>query len=142
MVWESCPLKHDKYIWWGLVGLGVAVFLWYLTSKQIDSKTQTQQVNTPVLVPTPLQNTNGASPTASTTLSEQQNIVGSHPNSSISNGTNTGVSSANFAEAPGTWNLMPNMIVTPTGQPTNNVNWAAFSGESSPATSIGGTIQQ
>lgn len=55
--------KHDKYIWWGVVGLGVAVLLWWLTTKQIKGQT----VNTPYLVPQAL-NSNGPATDSSSTL--------------------------------------------------------------------------
>lgn len=74
----------DKYLWWGIVGLGVAVLLWYLTSQQIKSSTKI-----PYLVPQAFPNapSNGASPTANTSIGEQPNIIGDHPNSTVPNGT-------------------------------------------------------
>lgn len=111
----------DKYLWWGLLGIGVAFFLWYLTSKQISEKQQ--PVNVPYLVPQTLNS--GASPTASTTLSEQSNIVGNHPNSDIVNGTNPN-NPANFAEFPGQFSTMPQLGVQPPVGVSNNVNAGAF----------------
>lgn len=124
-------MKHDKYIWWGVVGLGVAVLLWYLTKQQIENKQtpQTAPVTTSYLVPKTLDTTNGASPTASTGLSEQNNIIGEHQNSTVANGTNPN-NPANFAEFPGEFSQMPQLgVMVPQGV-TNNVNAAQYFGSS------------
>lgn len=116
--------EDKKYVWWGLLGIGVAALFYFLSSNK-----QGQAVNTPVLVEQPLgQNTTGASPTASTSLSNQSNIIGNSPNQTIPNGTNPGgIVSANQTEMPGTWNLLPNLNIQSVNQPGNNINWAAYS---------------
>lgn len=80
----------DKYVWWGVLGIGVAAFFWYLTKQQISSQ-QSTPVQTTYLVPQPLTQSQSdiASQSANTTLSEQPNIVGEHPNSTVQNGSNT-----------------------------------------------------
>jgi hypothetical protein len=79
----------DKYVWWGVLGIGVAAFFWYLTKQQISS--QQTPVQTSYLVPQPLTQNQGdvASQSANTSISEQSNIVGTHPNSTQSNGSNS-----------------------------------------------------
>jgi hypothetical protein len=91
-------MKEDKkYVWWGILGIGVAAFFYFLSSKN-----QKQTIQVPYLVPKPIA-TNGASPTADTTISEQPNIIGSHPNSNIPNGSNFTIND------PG-WQLPPSGI--------------------------------
>lgn len=74
--------EDKKYIWWGLLGIGVAAFFYFLSSK---NKTQTIQI--PYLVPqsTPPQGT--GQPSNTPTISEQPNIIGNHPNNTVANGT-------------------------------------------------------
>lgn len=112
----------DKYLWWGILGIGVAIFLWYLTSKQISSQTPQQTtLQVPYLVPT-----TGASPTASTSLSTQPNIVGSSTNSTIPNGTNPLSSATSVGEAPNTYGFMPQLLTQSTSGPNNSVAWGSF----------------
>jgi len=58
----------DKYVWWGLLGIGVAFLLYFMTKGDI----QKQSVKVPYLVPSAL---------PPEPISEQSNIIGSHPGS-------------------------------------------------------------
>lgn len=115
-------MKEDKkYVWWGLLGIGVAAFFYFLSSK---NKTQTVQV--PYLVPqaTP---TDAASPTTGTSVSEQQNIIGSHPNSVIPNHTNNTFSDNPFSTAPTT--LTPSQLAGAqpiASNPNMGIPWAIY----------------
>jgi hypothetical protein len=74
-------MKEDKkYVWWGLLGIGVAAFFYFLSSKKSG-----QSVQVPYLVPS--QMTTGASPSADTSLSSQANIIGNSPGSPAPNGS-------------------------------------------------------
>jgi hypothetical protein len=104
--------EDKKYVWWGLLGIGVAALFYFLNSSKQSSNANT--VTVPYLVP---QSTTGASPTADTSLSNQPNIIGNSPNSTIPNFSNPFAVAANPSEAPGTWGFMP--ILT-NSNPTNN----------------------
>lgn len=107
--------EDKKYVWWGLLGIGVAAFFYFLSS----TKQQGQQVNTvtvPYLVP---QASTGASPTANTSLSNQSNIIGNSPNSNIPNGTNP-LGGPNIEEVPGQYGWLPQLnSAVPTGVQNN-----------------------
>lgn len=115
-------MKEDKkYVWWGLLGIGVAAFFYFLSSK---SKTQTIQV--PYLVPQNIP-TDAASPTTGTSVSEQQNIIGSHQNSTVPNHTNTDFPSNPFDAS--------NPVLTPSqlagaqpiaSNPNFGIPWATY----------------
>lgn len=110
-------------MWWGLLGIGVAALFYFLSaSKQSSQNAQT--VTVPYLVPQTL-NSNGASPSAGPSLSTQPNIIGSSPNSTISNFANP--YTTNPFEAPGTWGYMPQLIATNPNGPTNNIQFGGFS---------------
>lgn len=97
-------------MWWGLLGIGVAALFYFLSAGKKSSGADT--VTVPYLVPSTM-----ASPTASTSLSNQPNIIGNSPNSTIPNFTNPG---GNPFEAPGTWGTMPNLQVgMPVGAKNN-----------------------
>jgi hypothetical protein len=124
-------LQKDKFLVWGVVGLLFALFLWYMTKKQIDTNTQTIQV--PYLVPQAMQ-ANDGQVSQTPTISEQGNIIGDHPNSVLPNGTIPsftyhGVPPTGFTPTgnQGFWNLNPtgdwtwndnNPISFPNAQPT------------------------
>jgi hypothetical protein len=102
-------LQKDKFLVWGVVGLLFALFLWYMTKKQID----TQTVSVPYLTPQPMQQETG-DPSQTPTISEQGNIIGDHPNSVLPNGTIPsftyhGVPPTGFTPTgnQGFWNLNP-----------------------------------
>lgn len=93
---------NKKWVIWIALGIGVAVILWIMTRGQISAfggSGSSAKVPTPVLVPAPLpaDMTTGGNPTtsgmstantsASTSLAEQNNIIGDHPNSTLWNGT-------------------------------------------------------
>lgn len=106
----------DKYVWWGLLGIGVAAFFYFLSSQNKSGSGTVSNIQVPYLVPS-----TGASPSASQSLSTQPNIVGSSNNSTIPNFSNPYMVSANPFEAPNTWGFMPNLQVSqPTG-PNNAV---------------------
>ena len=100
-------IEDKKYIWWGLLGIGVAAFFYFLSQRNAKSG-GTNTVTVPYLVP---QSTTGASPTADTSLSNQPNIIGSSSNSTVPNFSNPYAVSANPTEAPGTWGFMPSLWV-------------------------------
>jgi hypothetical protein len=112
--------EDKKYIWWGLLGIGVAALFYFLSSQKKSQDVQT--VTVPYLVP---QSTTGASPTASTGLSNQPNIIGSSPNSTIQNFANPLSVATSPMEAPNTWGFMPVLNTTP---PTGVANQVAFGG--------------
>jgi hypothetical protein len=128
----------DKYVWWGILGVGVAALFWFLTSKQI-SQQGANTVTVPYLVPT-----TGASPGAGPSLSNQPNIVGSTPNSTIPNFTNPAGVASNPFEAPNTWGFMPNLPISQPVGPNNNLSSGMFSTLPVPSgkTWIGEQIQQ
>jgi hypothetical protein len=117
--------EDKKYMWWGLLGIGVAALFYFLSQSQ-NSQNQSgggQLVNVPYLVP---QYSTSASPSANSSLSTQPNIIGSSSNSTIPNYSNPYAVSANPTEAPGTWGFMPALNVSnPTG-PNNSVQFGAF----------------
>ena len=126
--------EDKKYVWWGLLGIGVAA-LFYLLSVKNNSKNQSgggQLVNVPYLVP---QYSTSASPTASDSLSTQSNIIGTSSNSTVANYSNPYATSANASEAPGTWGFWPNLINSYPWGPNNNVQYGSFAQPS-------GAIQQ
>lgn len=107
----------DKHAWMWLGGVAIAAVFFWLSMR---NKSETQKV--PYLVPQAFPGANQLPNTDS--IGEQSNIVGSSPNQNITNGTNPGgVTSANYHEPVGSWNLMPNINsnlphgYTPTGQP-------------------------
>jgi hypothetical protein len=118
--------EDKKYVWWALLGIGVAALFYFLSAKNQSSQ-NANTVTVPYLVP---QTTTGASPTADTSLSTQQNIVGSSPNSTIDNFTNPYAVAANPFEAPGTWGFMPNLQMSGTQLPQNQVAFGAFTNTS------------
>lgn len=126
--------EDKKYMWWGLLGIGVAALFYFLS----QNKSQAQSATVPYLVEQPLQNANAsqnsnvASPSAQTSLSNQPNIVGVSPNSTITNGTAPGVSSANPFENTGSWSLLPNLTVSNPSGPNNAVNGATYTSNSFP----------
>jgi hypothetical protein len=97
--------EDKKYVWWGLLGIGVAALFYFLSAKQ---KTKSDTVTVPYLVPQTMQNSNSASPSAGPSLSSQPNIVGSSPNSTVPNFT------------------MPNLMVYNPAGPYNNVQYGGF----------------
>lgn len=111
--------EDKKFMWWGLLGIGVAAFFYFLSKN--NPATQQQAVQVPYLVPTTM-----ASPTASTSLSNQPNIIGTSSNSSVPNFTNPYAVSANAMEAPGTWGFMPNLMVNGTSGPINTLQFGSF----------------
>ena len=111
-------VEDKKYVWWGLLGIGVAALFYFLSSK--NQKTKTNTVTVPYLVPSTM--SNSTSPSADTSLSSQPNIVGNSPNNPFPNGTNPYGVNPNYAEAPNTWGFMPQLPVTnPAPFPQNNV---------------------
>lgn len=118
MAQGAMRVEDKKYVWWGLLGVGVAALFYFLSVKQKQNGVTGTAVTVPYLVP---QTTNGASPAADTSLSTQSNIVGSHPNSNLPNYTNMFMTPANPAEYPGMWNYIPQ--ANPVGQ-SNNLNYA------------------
>jgi hypothetical protein len=88
-----------KWTIWIILGIGVAVILYIMTKGQVSalSGTSSTPVQTSVLVPASLpadQTTTGQSTAAGTSsemsnnsLSEQNNIIGNSPNSTVWNGT-------------------------------------------------------
>ena len=95
--------EDKKYMWWGLLGIGVAALFYFLSSQQ---KTKSDTVTVPYLVPQTM--SNSASPSAGPSLSTQPNIVGSSPNSTTPNFT------------------MPNLTVYNPAGPYNNVQFGGF----------------
>lgn len=71
-------IKKDKYVWWGLLGIGVAAFFYFLSSQKGKGAEQSS-IAVPYLVP---QTSN-----VDNSLSEQSNIVGNHGNSTLPNGS-------------------------------------------------------
>jgi len=100
-------LKKHEIALWGIVGLVIAVFLFFMS----QSKGSGQQINTPYLVPQPLQPNDQVSQTP--TISEQPNIIGDHPSNPVPNGS--GPSSS------GNWVLTPNGNWQSTG--ANTIFW-------------------
>lgn len=114
--------EDKKYVWWGLLGIGVAALFYFLSSSK-QSSGGANTVNVPYLVP---QTTTGASPTADTSLSDQSNIIGSSSNSTIPNFSNPAGVATSVGEAPNTWGFWPNLNVSsPTG-PNNSVSSGWF----------------
>lgn len=113
--------EDKKYMWWGLLGIGVAALFYFLSSSNKSQNANT--VTVPYLVP---QSTTGASPTADTSLSNQPNIIGSSPNSTIQNFANPLSVATSPMEAPNTWGFMPNLQVTPPSGVANQVNYGGF----------------
>jgi|SRR5215469_11547864 len=115
-------IEDKKYVWWGLLGIGVAAFFYFLSSRQKSTNAGTTIV--PYLVPQTLGG--GASPTADTSLSNQPNIIGSSSNSQVPNFSNPYSMNVNPFEAPGSWGWMPNLNASaPTG-PNNNIQSGYF----------------
>lgn len=115
--------EDKKYVWWGLLGIGVAALFYFLSSQQKSAQGQVNTVTVPYLVP---QSTTGASPTADTSLSNQPNIIGSSPNSTIQNFANPLSVATSPMEAPNTWGFMPNLQVTPAAGVANQVSFGNF----------------
>jgi len=113
-------IEDKKYVWWGLLGIGVAAFFYFLSTR--NKGASATNVAVPYLVP----KTTGASPTADTSLSDQQNIIGSSSQNQVPNFSNPYAVSANYAEAPGTWGFMPQLIKGPSVAPANSVAWGQF----------------
>lgn len=111
--------EDKKFIWWGLLGIGVAAFFYFLSQRD---KNTTTNVAVPYLVP----KTTGASPSADTSLSNQPNIVGASAQNQIPNFSNPYAVSANYSEAPGTWGFMPQLITGPSLAPGNSVSFGSF----------------
>jgi hypothetical protein len=89
-----------KWTIWIILGIGVAVILYVMTKSQVSAfggSSSSTPVQTSVLVPAslPADQTTTGQPTAAgtssemsnTSLSEQNNIIGNHPNSTVWNGT-------------------------------------------------------
>lgn len=108
--------EDKKYIWWGLLGIGVAALFYFLSASKQSSNANT--VTVPYLVPQ-YQKSTGASPTADTSLSTQPNIIGSSPNSTVPNYSNPYGPATSVGEAPNTWGFMPILTVTNPNQPVN-----------------------
>jgi hypothetical protein len=100
--------EDKKYVWWGLLGIGVAAFFYFLSAK--NQKTQANTVTVPYLVPSTM--SNGSSPSADTSLNSQPNIIGNSPANPFPNGTNPYGVNPNTFEVPGTWNWTPNLTIT------------------------------
>jgi hypothetical protein len=115
--------EDKKYVWWALLGIGVAALFYFLSASKQSSNANT--VTVPYLVPQ-YQTTTGASPTADTSLSNQSNIIGSSPNSTVSNFSNPYNVASNAFEAPGTWGFMPNLTMTSPAMPQNTIQFGAF----------------
>lgn len=115
-------IKGDdkKYVWWGLLGIGVAAFFYFLS--QGNQKQQTNTVTVPYLVP---QTSTGASPTADTSLSNQPNIIGNSPNSTIPNGTNP-LGGPNPFETPGQYGYLPQLTGNIPKGVNNAITFGAF----------------
>lgn len=108
-------IEDKKYVWWGLLGIGVAAFFYFLSSRNKGTSTNVQ---VPYLVP---QMSNGASPSAGPSLSNQPNIVGSSPNSTVANYSNPYGVATSWAEVPNTYGFLPNLTATGPKDPANNV---------------------
>lgn len=113
--------EDKKYMWWGLLGIGVAALFYFLSSSNKSQNANT--VTVPYLVP---QSTTGASPTADTSLSNQSNIIGSSPNSTIQNYSNPLSVATSVGEAPNTYGFWPNLMVSPPSGVANQVNYGNF----------------
>lgn len=111
-------IEDKKYVWWGLLGIGVAAFFYFLSSR--NNKNTSTNVQVPYLVPATT--SNSASPSAGPSLSNQPNIIGSSPNSVIPNGTNP----ANTFEAPNVWPTTPVLNVSSIDGPFNNVQYGSW----------------
>jgi len=114
-------IEDKKYVWWGLLGIGVAAFFYFLSSRNKSGATSTN-VQVPYLVPT----TTGASPSASDSLSNQPNIIGSSPNSTVPNFSNPYGVAGSYAEVPNTWGFLPNLTQSPTNGPFGSVSYGSF----------------
>lgn len=99
-------IEDKKYMWWGLLGIGVAAFFYFLSSRNKGTSTNVQ---VPYLVPS---TTTGAAPSATTSLGDQNNIVGTSPNSTIPNGQNPAGVATSVGEAPNTYGFMPILSVS------------------------------
>lgn len=126
--------EDKKYIWWGLLGIGVAALFYFLSASQ--NKGQTNTVTVPYLVP---QTTNGASPTADTSLSNQPNIIGSSSNSQVPNFSNPFGVATSVGEAPNTWGFMPQLIANAPNGVQNQVHSGVFPTINGAVTSQSGT---
>jgi len=113
-------IEDKKFIWWGLLGIGVAAFFYFLSQQNKNTSTNVQ---VPFLVP---QTTTGASPTASESLSQQPNIIGSSRNSAVPNFSNPAGVATSWAEVPNTWGFMPVLNQQPSQTPSNQVGTAWF----------------
>lgn len=113
--------EDKKYIWWGLLGIGVAALFYFLSMK--NNSGQTNTVTVPYLVP---QTTTGASPTTDQSLSNQPNIIGSSSNSQVPNFSNPLGSATSVGEAPNTFGFMPNLIMSPVNTVPANVHSGVF----------------
>lgn len=116
----------DKYVWWGVLGIGVAAFFWFLTKQQISSSVNGPNGGTiPVFVPQPLQQTTDpSSPSTGNSVSEQPSIVGSHPNSSVPNGNNMTWIHGGTWDPSGQPNIPVPGVTTQTSQATGQVMFA------------------
>jgi|SRR5215471_1741595 len=112
-------IEDKKYVWWGLLGIGVAAFFYFLSSRNKNTSTNVQ---VPYLVPT----TTGASPTADQSLSQQPNIIGSSENSTVPNFSNPYGPATSVGEAPNTYGFMPILSQQPTTGPVGNVSFGSF----------------
>jgi hypothetical protein len=113
-------IEDKKYVWWGLLGIGVAAFFYFLSSRNKNTSTNVQ---VPYLVPT---TTTGASPTADQSLSQQPNIIGSSNNSTVPNFSNPYGPATSVMEAPNTYGFMPILSQQPTQGPVGSVSFGMF----------------
>lgn len=117
--------EDKKYMWWGLLGIGVAALFYFLSASKNSSNAQS--VTVPYLVPQTMGT--GASPTTDTSLSTQPNIIGASNQSAVPNYTNPYGSGANPWESPGGYGFMPNLMVSPPNGPFNNVQSGFFNNQ-------------
>jgi|SRR5215469_12689928 len=113
-------IEDKKFIWWGLLGIGVAAFFYFLSQQNKNTSTNVQ---VPYLVP---QSTTGASPTASESLSQQPNIIGSSVNSTVPNFSNPAGVATSVKETPNTWGFMPMLSQQPSIGPSGQVSFGTF----------------
>jgi len=76
-------MEDKKYVWWGILGIGVAAFFYFLSKKDGGS----QAIQVPYLVPQQVpSDVNGMAQTGGS-ITEQPNIIGNHPNNPVPNAT-------------------------------------------------------
>ena len=119
--------EDKKYVWWGLLGIGVAALFYFLNVNKSGSNANT--VTVPYLVPQTMGNS--SSPSSGPSLSDQSNIVGSSPNSTVPNFTNPYSMNVNPAESPGQFGWTPNLMVYNPAGPYNNVQFGGFGNQNS-----------